>query len=164
MTTFFISDTHFNHNKIIQYCKRPFKNALEMNERIIEEWNKVVKENDLVYHLGDIGWGNMTPILKRLKGKKFLIIGNHDKSLNRAALEQLVGNEYLKEINIDGQTIVMCHYSLQVWNKSHVGSWHLFGHSHGSLKGVGKSMDVGVDATQLWRPISFEEVRERLTF
>jgi calcineurin-like phosphoesterase family protein len=46
-----ISDTHFGHNNIINYCDRPFSNVKEMNEAIIDNWNSVVKQNDLVYHL-----------------------------------------------------------------------------------------------------------------
>lgn len=54
---YFIADTHFNHTNIIKYCKRPFKDANEMNEYIIEKWNSVVKDDDIVYHLGDVGFG-----------------------------------------------------------------------------------------------------------
>ena len=46
---FVTSDTHFNHKNIIEYCKRPFKDTLEMNEYIIEKWNSVVKDEDIVY-------------------------------------------------------------------------------------------------------------------
>ena len=54
----FTSDTHFFHNNIIDYCKRPFVNAEEMNEYIIKQWNSVVKPQDEVYHLGDFAFGN----------------------------------------------------------------------------------------------------------
>ena len=52
-----ISDTHFSHNNIIEYCDRPYKNTLEMNQDIIKKWNSVVTENDIVFHLGDVGFG-----------------------------------------------------------------------------------------------------------
>lgn len=53
---YFIADMHFNHENIIRYCNRPFENSNEMNEYIIK-WNSVVTENDIVYHLGDVGFG-----------------------------------------------------------------------------------------------------------
>ena len=52
--TWITSDTHFFHNRIIQYEDRPFANAMEMNEQMIERWNSVVRKDDLVYHLGDV--------------------------------------------------------------------------------------------------------------
>ena len=77
----FISDTHFNHAKIIEYCNRPFDTADEMNEALIENWNSVVKVGDLVYHLGDVFIGNapeFNKIWPKLNGSKRLILGNHD--------------------------------------------------------------------------------------
>ena len=56
----------------------------------------------------------------------------------------------------------MSHYGHMVWEESHKGSWHLFGHSHGSLKGLGKSMDVGVDTHNEFRPYTFNEIKKNL--
>jgi len=76
------SDTHFSHTNIIKYCSRPFANAEEMNEVLIENWNKVVKPGDLVYHLGDVVMGGTQDEFKklwpRLTGRKRLVVGNHD--------------------------------------------------------------------------------------
>jgi len=72
------SDTHFNHDNIIKYCDRPFANADEMNEALIENWNSVVKEGDIVYHLGDVYMTGNGHLLKKLNGRKRLILGNHD--------------------------------------------------------------------------------------
>lgn len=77
----FISDTHFNHANIIKYCRPEFNSVEEMNELMIENWNKVVKKGDKVYHLGDVFFGNKEEFKKlwpRLNGKKRLIVGNHD--------------------------------------------------------------------------------------
>lgn len=79
MDIWIISDTHFNHENIKKYENRPE----DFNELIIENWNKVVKPNDLVLHLGDVILGqdkdkHMVEILKRLNGRKILTIGNHD--------------------------------------------------------------------------------------
>lgn len=78
---YFIADTHFNHENIIKYRNRPFKNSQEMNEYIIKKWNSIVKENDIVYHLGVVGFGTtemLKDIVGRLNGIKILLRGNHD--------------------------------------------------------------------------------------
>jgi calcineurin-like phosphoesterase family protein len=81
MATYVISDTHFNHENIIKYCNRPFKDANHMNEHIIEKWNEVVGLEDTVYHLGDVGFGTneqLNKLVSRLNGTKILLMGNHD--------------------------------------------------------------------------------------
>lgn len=79
-----ISDTHFNHANIIKYCDRPFKSTEEMDEVMVDNWNSVVKDEDIVYHLGDVYFsggrtdGYISTLLSRLKGRKRLVLGNHD--------------------------------------------------------------------------------------
>lgn len=78
-----ISDTHFGHRNIIDYCDRPFKDIQQMNYAIRDNWNSVVKEEDIVYHLGDVymGWNDKQDIgqfLTSLNGRKRLVLGNHD--------------------------------------------------------------------------------------
>lgn len=77
---FVISDTHFGHAAIINYCKRPFTSVEEMNEFMVKQWNETVKDEDIVYHLGDVYFGPATgkDILPRLRGRKRLLLGNHD--------------------------------------------------------------------------------------
>lgn len=87
----FISDTHFNHQKVIEYTDRPFSNAEEMNEYIIAQWQKKVKKHDIVWHLGDVAL-HTTPeelaaIMERLPGKKFLVKGNHDNWSHRTYMD-----------------------------------------------------------------------------
>jgi calcineurin-like phosphoesterase family protein len=79
--TYFSSDHHFGHVKILEYEKqaRPFSSVEEMNEVLIERWNSVVKPEDTIYHLGDFAFGRANVhIAGRLNGKKRLIMGNHD--------------------------------------------------------------------------------------
>lgn len=76
-----ISDTHFGHDNIIKYCNRPFKDHAEMDEKLIDNWNSVVKPGDKVYHLGDVFFGDREYFQKlwaKLNGSKRLIVGNHD--------------------------------------------------------------------------------------
>lgn len=77
-----VSDTHFNHENIIKYCNRPFSDVWDMNEILIQNWNAVVKDSDIIYHLGDVYMGDgahwFQSIAPRLRGRKRLILGNHD--------------------------------------------------------------------------------------
>ena len=79
----FISDSHFNHAKIIEYCNRPFSNVDAMNNYMIAQWNSVVEVSDLVYHLGDFALQSdkedITDLVNRLNGNIVLILGNHDR-------------------------------------------------------------------------------------
>src|SRR5580698_6429953 len=163
MTTYFTSDTHFGHSRIIQYSKRPFKHVDEMNETIIDNWNSVVKSTDAVWHLGDFAFlpeHKAENILRRLNGHKHLIIGNHDK--NNTRLQGWESVQYYKEIKVNNDDlIVLLHYGMRVWCKSHYGSYMLYGHSHGSLLGNSQSLDVGVDCWN-FTPIDFEQIKARM--
>lgn len=76
------------------------------------------------------------------------------------ARELFTSVDYKKFVRIDGQLIVMNHFSERVWEQSHKGAIMLYGHSHGTLPGIGKSMDVGVDAHPEFRPFSWEEIKQ----
>ena len=80
---FFIADTHFGGENIRRDENRPFETASEMDEKLIENWNQAVTQEDTVYVLGDFSDYNdaekETEILQRLNGCKILVMGNHDK-------------------------------------------------------------------------------------
>lgn len=170
MKVFFTSDNHFNHSNIIKYCNRPFESVEQMNWAMVERWNTVVSPSDTVYHLGDFTLGNFDVFsqwIETLNGDINILPGNHDHRW----MKHFVSEDRVKIVSPlmslvipDGtisQTIILCHYSMQVWDMAHFGSWHLFGHSHGTLKGIGKSFDVGVDCTDFY-PLSFEQIKERM--
>lgn len=80
---YFTSDTHFGHTNIIKYCNRPFADAGEMDRFIVEEWNKIVKPEDTVFHMGDVAFTSperCKHIVENLNGYKILILGNHDRA------------------------------------------------------------------------------------
>ncbi len=159
MTIFFTSDTHFSHANIIKYCNRPYSSVTEMNEMLIKNWNDVVTPQDTIYHLGDFAFDNDPgKFLVRLNGQKFLIKGNHDKRPVQVLPGWQQVSDY-KEIKVEGQTIILFHYAMRVWNKHGHGSWSLFGHSHGSLPDISTSMsiDIGVDSHG-YHPVSFEKL------
>lgn len=168
MSTFFISDTHFDHKNICKFSNRPFNSVQEMNEVMIENWNKLVKPNDIVYHLGDFSFGNYDQVNKTLwalNGKKHLILGNHDKTIRGylgilcGAMHVLEGASEYKEIVLQSQSVILAHYGHRVWNRSHHGSIHLYGHSHGTLPPLGRSVDVGVDAPFVIPRVKQEDYR-----
>lgn len=82
MNMFFTSDTHFGHERIVELCNRPFKDADHMNTEIVRRWNDMVSPDDVVYHLGDVALGKIDDslaIVSRLNGYKILVNGNHDR-------------------------------------------------------------------------------------
>jgi calcineurin-like phosphoesterase family protein len=149
--SWFIADTHFSHSNIIRYCKRPFLNAEEHDNTLIENWNRCVKSNDDVYFLGDFcfkGRELAERLRKQLNGQIFFIEGNHD-SAARSIRHTFAWYHPVKMVEINGQAIWLSHYAHRVWEKAHYGAWHLYGHSHHKLPDDpnARSIDVGVDAT-----------------
>lgn len=161
MATWFTADHHFGHARIIELAKRPFSSVSEMDEAMIENWNQRVAPGDLVYHVGDFAFADHTTYLRRLKGQKRLILGNHDHSNRVKKAEGWSTVDSLLHIDVDEIPIVLCHYGLRVWNRSHYGALHFYGHSHGTLPGDSQSCDVGVDCWD-FRPINLAEIRSRL--
>lgn len=172
----FTSDTHFGHKNIIRYCNRPFSSVEEMDEVMIIRWNSIVKQKDIVYHLGDVTMGSYNDfwkIIPRLNGTIHIITGSHDHEWMKHLSEsrtfysegKLVGSLYSLELQTGSKyptLFVLCHYAMRVWEKSHFGSFHLYGHSHGTLPGLGRSMDVGVDGNNFY-PYSLDEVVKKLS-
>jgi calcineurin-like phosphoesterase family protein len=156
MANLFISDTHFNHQRIIAICRPRFTSIEQMNQYLIDGWNSRVKPGDIIYHLGDFGWKDSEPVLRKLNGQKFLITGSHDSEAERLK-KYFCQLTPMKEIKIGDQHVVMSHCAMRVWEKSHYGAWHLYGHSHGNLPPWGKSFDVGVDAHD-YLPWTWDEV------
>jgi len=84
--------------------------------------------------------------VRRLNGRIHLLLGNHDPALRGIPSDTYASvQEGIKEITVEGQKIVLCHYALREWQGAMGGAWHLFGHTHGGLRPFGKSVDVGVD-------------------
>lgn len=130
MRKWFIADTHFDHDNVVEYDARPFGNAEEMNEEIIKRWNNKVSPDDLVYHLGDFALSNFEKskeMLTRLNGIKVLIRGNHDRSTAQC---WKMGWNYVNDfglINIAGNLVILVHdpKDIQGWD-----GYILHGHYH----------------------------------
>lgn len=160
---FFTADLHFGHANIIKYCNRPFECAHDMNMALIDNWNNVVQDSDSVYVLGDFSFRKPAFFAEQLKGKKYLVLGNHDRRKEaKSAVEQGFfewAEDYFELKTPNNPLIVLSHYAKRVWNRSHYGSIHLYGHSHGTLPPYKNSFDVGVDCWN-FTPISLNQVFE----
>lgn len=160
MTTWFTSDTHFSHANIIKYSNRPFNSVEEMDRALIANWNAKVGQYDVVRFLGDFCFSDLEKgqsYFDQLNGVKHLIVGNHDKTA--VQIKGWKSISQFEEIKVEGQSITLCHYAMRVWNKSHHGAWHLYGHSHGSLPDDpnSRSFDVGVDC-HAYQPLNMDDI------
>lgn len=163
-TTFFTSDLHIGH--VYASTLRNYRYVNDMHNTMIKNWNEQIKPTDHVFILGDLSFtGSLITIsiLGQLNGILHLIRGNHDKRLSNTVLKMFHEVNNVKEIKINDIHIHMSHYAHRVWNKQQYGAYHLYGHSHGSLPGIGRSMDVGIDTTDQHVPYSWHTICNRLS-
>ena len=164
---YYISDTHFGHENIVNMCNRPFSSVVEMNEAIIAAWNERVTGNDTVFILGDLFFRCPDPeaILKQLKGKKRLIIGNHDASwMNKVDLKRyFIGVDHYLEISDGERGITLMHYPLLTW-KHKLRTYMIHGHIHDTstdyfplIANRDRILNAGVDING-FRPVTFDEL------
>ena len=121
----------------MRYDSRPFDTIESMDRELIKRWNEqVTSDDDIVYILGDLSWYGATAtraILKRLRGRKILIKGNHDKFVKDAPTAKMFDEiTPYKEITIGNTLVVLCHYPILCWRNRMRGSIHLYAHVHTS--------------------------------
>lgn len=162
MTTFYISDTHFNHEKIIKLANRPFKDVDEMNRAMINNWNSVVNSYDDVFHLGDFAWSGANEFFNQLNGRKYIIWGNHDENAHN--LRWFYEAEYYELQDPVFGKIVLFHYPILEWNGMFKSAYHFYGHVHNGLNTnhmpinwKARAFDVGVEALEYF-PRTAEEI------
>jgi calcineurin-like phosphoesterase family protein len=164
MKTFFTSDTHFGHSRVIELCKRPFADATAMDEAMILAWNIRVGPNDVVWHVGDFAMGRDEKIeatFHRLNGVKHLVIGNNDEDNEAILTLPWASVSQIAKTIINGQRITMCHYPMKSWPHARKGAIHLFGHMHGRLRRTKRSLDVGTDCWS-FQPVTLDKIRRKL--
>lgn len=178
----FTSDTHFGHQNIIHFCKRPFSSIEEMDITLIENWNNKVSPNDIIFHLGDFAFAptnRWKELLTILNGKKYLVLGNHDVKRwpGDTIMSQFEDVALKKIIKIDNQLVYLDHYPYLcyagTYNNIESSVIQLFGHVHsGPRQKIGKDnerlqhlfpyqYDVGVDNNE-FSPVSYEEIISKL--
>lgn len=163
----FISDTHFFHANILKFIGddgkriRPFNSLEEMHETIIERWNGVVKDNDYVYHLGDVTFrydGAFNALMRRLKGKKRLIVGNHDKIWNPALqmhFEKCDLWKGFREFNFTGSHMPLPLDGLRD------GYFNVHGHTHQRFKKDPHYRNVCVEVRN-FTPVNIDELKKEI--
>ena len=167
---YFTADTHFGHQNILWMCNRPFATIEEMNATLIENWNSRVKGNDTVYIIGDMFFRckEPEPILRQLKGKKHLILGNHDGSWT----QYVTLEAYFESVNTmlettDGKRgLTICHYPMLSWRRAKQ-TYMIHGHIHNDTRmdfwpllcARPHVLNAGVDING-FMPVTFEELIE----
>lgn len=164
---FVISDTHFSHANILKFTGydglpvRPeFSSVEEMDEVMIDRWNSVVKDEDIVYHLGDVYFAQGHKLLARLKGRKRLILGNHDNGKCthlQKYFQKITVWRMFPEFNIL-LTHVPIHESSLNENKA---NYNVHGHIHSNLSPTMRHYNVCVEKHN-YTPVAIEDITARL--
>jgi calcineurin-like phosphoesterase family protein len=182
----FTGDWHLGHANILHLCNRPFKTIEEHDAAILSNHNSVVKDEDVVFNFGDVGYRcscfYIVEQLKKFNGKLVIILGNHDKALREALQKGMLDKEIFdgkieivggkaavfdkslalsKMLEFDGQRVFISHYACRTWPSAFRGAWHLYAHSHNHLPQFYKSFDIGVDTNNFF-PYDLETIKNRM--
>ena len=167
---YFTADTYFGHENVIRFCGRPYTTAAEMDEALIENWNSRVRGNDTVFILGDLFFrsDNAEEILSHLKGKKRLLVGNHDGSwMTKVDVSRYFASvDLILELSDGCRTLTLCHYPLLTWKHAKK-SYMIHGHIHNDtgadfwplLAARDNALNAGVDING-YQPVTFDELLE----
>lgn len=168
---YFISDTHFNHDRDFIWGNRGYNSVNEMNENIIINWNNIITNEDDVYVVGDFFLGKDTDYIidtiNKLNGKIHLILGNHDTNykvgIYNTLPHKIVSISYAKIIKYDNKSFYISHYPTltatpECYNKTSL--YNIFGHTHSKeifYEGFPYMYNVACDAHNC-TPISIEQI------
>lgn len=155
---FFVSDLHLDHARIIRYCNRPFNSKEEMNNTIVNNWNRTVGKNDIVYFLGDMSCGRGSrPArywLKKLNEKIIFFKGSHDALRGIKFCDRLI-------LNYGSQRFLLVHDPKDVpddWE-----GWVIHGHTHNNkpeyplVNKKNKTINVSVELLD-YKPIQLDDL------
>lgn len=181
-----IADTHYNHGNIVRGCSkwenkeacRNFNTLDEHNNVLVNNINNCVKEDDLLYHLGDFsfrGENSIYEFRKKINCKNIIFIGgNHDHHIRKNIIintdygdvnAQSLFKEYheLLEKKIGNTTFIFCHYPIHSFHKmKNENTIHAYGHTHLELNYNKKAVCVSVDCHPEFRPFHIDEIRQIL--
>jgi calcineurin-like phosphoesterase family protein len=173
-------ETQGRETGIIRLAKRPFKNLDEMKHTLITNHNAKVPNSRgvLTVHVGDLIWSWVSiyegmDYLRQLNGRHAFLFGNHDEWVEKyrrvltgpgAFFDYILGENQAggtKIFTYDKMHVTVDHFAKRVWQGSHKGHGHVYGHSHSALPGLGRSFDIGVDGNN-FTPWAIEEIVARL--
>ena len=168
---YYTADLHLGHVNCIKHDGRPFTSRDEMDKTLIQLWNNRVTNNDDIYIAGDMIYkSDKSPewYLKQLKGRKHLIIGNHDKAILNSpeAIRYFESIEKMMHVTDKGRQIHICHFPIIEWNGMFRGSYHIFAHIHNNtndtyyfMKNREKALNAGCMINN-YMPVTFDELIE----
>jgi calcineurin-like phosphoesterase family protein len=130
-----------------------------MDEIMIQNWNKEVKPNDYIYHLGDVTFGSYsrfcTCIAPRLMGKKRLVIGNHDRLKGTKLID------YFEKVglwhSLDQFGVIMTHIPIEQRFFRGKCTHNIHGHLHENSLKSPLHANVCVEKTG-YKPVNIEEI------
>lgn len=166
MTIWLISDTHFGHANMLRFTGldgkrvRPYwETAAEMDEAMVDRWNSVVKPGDHVYHLGDVAMRQQdVAIVRRLVGRKRLVLGNHDiydvRTYQQAGFQKIFGSRKL-------DNLLLTHYPIHPTSIPHWALGNVHGHTHEKPTVSPRHFNVSVEQIN-YTPVSLEDIKVRL--
>lgn len=157
---YFTADWHLGHTKLLRMLSRPFEDDTDYMFHIVGLLRSLDRQTDRLYILGDVFWKKeiLEEVLPFFPIETHIILGNHDHKLKNH-LKRVKSVSQIKGIEIDGQYVVLCHYPMRAWNRSHYGAWQLHGHSHGKMRPYGYQLDVGVDVHK-FEFVSWERIKD----
>jgi calcineurin-like phosphoesterase family protein len=147
VTTYYSSDWHLGHLRIIPLCNRPFETVEEMNWTIINRCNKKVGVDDTLILFGDNVMGHYATnveLLREIKCKNVILIpGNHDRfSLAHGNKEERRKAE-AEKLRDMGFTVID-DKKPSVWEHT-VAGWHQVNISHYPYAGDSQEKDRHLD-------------------
>lgn len=163
MNVWLTADSHFSHGNIITYENRPYASVKEMDKHLIEVWNTYVKPHDVIFHLGDLFFGNRDrqfEIARRLNGRKILILGNHDKLSKKRYMDLgfMPHSSYIYE-----DFLLTHHPQPETPLRVLIENTHIKGNVHGhihSRKMDNQSIYCCVSIEHGYKPFNIDDIRE----
>ena len=162
MPDLFIADTHFGHQKIIEYDKRPFKTVEEMDAALIRNWNRTASKHDRVFVLGDFSFydnQDTANIVSQLQGHKILVMGNHDKKKIKDYYN-MGFNEVYKHTIIVNEFLVLSHKPPEYYNEA-TPYFYIYGHVHSTEMYPTITKNTACVCTERWNytPVKQKEIQ-----